>query len=161
MLACDEVHAIGSEHQQLALLDIYQYRVGLSATPERMFDEYGTSVIRRYFGGKSFEFTIKDALGTINPLTGKPFLNQFYYHPVFVSLNDSERDRYSKLSREIAVVSSAEEVDQERLNMLLIRRANILKNAENKMETVERLICELNVGERIKDTIVFSTDKQV
>ena len=161
MLACDEVHAIGSEHQQLALLDLYRYRVGLSATPERMFDEHGTSVIRRYFGEKSFEFTIKDALGTINPLTGKPFLNQFYYHPVFVSLNEDEREKYSKLSREIAVVSSVEDVDQERLNMLLIRRANILKNAENKMETVERLICELNLGERIKDTIVFSTDKQV
>ena len=135
MLACDEVHAIGSEHQQLALLDIYQYRVGLSATPERMFDEYGTSVIRRYFGGKSFEFTIKDALGTINPLTGKPFLNQFYYHPVFVSLNDSERDRYSKLSREIAVVSSAEEVDQERLNMLASHAISRCKITEEESTT--------------------------
>lgn len=161
MLVCDEVHAIGSEHQQLALLDSYQYRVGLSATPKRMFDEHGTEIIREYFGNKAFEFTIKDALGTINPLTGKPFLNQFYYHPVFIDLTDEEREKYTKLSKEIAVIASAEEVDQERLNMLLIRRANILKNAENKMIMAETLLCELNSKERIQDTIVFATDKQV
>ncbi len=161
MFICDEVHAIGSDHQKQALLDIYRYRVGLSATPERMFDEYGTSIIREYFGNQSFEFTIKDALGTINPLTGKPFLNPFYYHPVFVELSESECRDYSKLSREIAVVSSAEEVDVERLNMLLIRRANILKNAEMKLASVEEIVLQLNNESRIKDTIIFATDKQV
>lgn len=161
MLVCDEVHAIGSDHQREALLDIYKYRVGLSATPERMFDEHGTEIIRDYFGKKSFEFSIKDALGTINPYTGKPFLNPFYYHPTFVDLDDDEYSRYSKLSREIAVVASAEEVDKERLNMLLIRRANILKNASGKAEIVENLVCDLNGKERIRDTIIFATDKQV
>ncbi len=161
LFICDEVHAIGSEHQQQALLDIYKYRVGLSATPERMFDDKGTQVIKEYFGGKTFEFTIKDALGTINPLTGKPFLNPFYYHPVFVDLTDDERKKYSKLSREIAVVASAEEVDQEKLNMLLIRRANILKNAEEKLREAEKLVLELNKEARIKDTIIFTMDKQV
>lgn len=157
----DEVHAIGSEHQQQALLDIYKYRVGLSATPERMFDDKGTQAIKDYFGDRSFEFTIKDALGTINPLTGKPFLNPFYYHPIFVDLSDDERNKYSKLSRDIAVVASAEDADQERLNMLLIRRANILKNAEEKIQATEDLILTLNGDTRISDTIIFATDKQV
>ncbi|MBQ8898481.1 MAG: DEAD/DEAH box helicase family protein [Clostridia bacterium] len=161
MLICDEVHAIGSDHQREALLGFYQYRVGLSATPERMFDEHGTGIIRNYFGDRSFEFTIKDALGTINPYTGKPFLNPFYYHPVFVDLDDDERSRYSRLSREIAVVASAEEVDQERLNMLLIRRANILKNASEKMQAVEELVEELERKGRVRDTIIFATDKQI
>lgn len=161
MLVCDEVHAIGSEHQQDALLDIYQYRVGLSATPERMFDAEGTSVIRKYFGDKSYEFTIKDALGTINPLTGKPFLNQFYYHPIFIDLTDDERSKYSKLSREIAVISSAEEVDEEKLNKLRISRANILKNAVYKMDVLQDLISSLDSDSPIKDTIIFGTDKQI
>ena len=161
MLICDEVHAIGSEHQQEALLDVYDYRVGLSATPERMFDDVGTRLIREYFGDKSFEFTIKDALGTINPLTGKPFLNQFYYHPVFIDLSDDERKKYSKLSREIAVISSAEEVDEEKLNKLRITRANILKNAIFKMDTLKELLYELNSSSPISDTIIFGTDKQI
>lgn len=162
MLICDEVHAIGSDHQKEALLDIYRYRVGLSATPERMFDDVGTSIIRDYFGGASFEFSIKDALGTINPLTGKPFLNQFYYHPVFVDLTGDEYGKYKKLSREIAVLSSSDDIDEERLNMLLIRRANILKNAQEKLSAVEEIVLDINnrMG-RIKDTIVFATDKQI
>ncbi len=161
LFICDEVHAIGSEHQQNSLLDIYRYRVGLSATPERMFDATGTNVIRNYFGNKSFEFTIKDALGTINPLTGKPFLNPFYYHPVFVDLTDEERKEYTKLSRKIAVVSSKEDVDKDLLNKLQIQRANILKNAESKLASVEKIVLKINDEERIKDTIIFATDKQI
>lgn len=161
MLICDEVHAIGSEHQQEALLDIYKYRVGLSATPERMFDESGTAIIRKYFGNASFEFTIKDALGTINPLTGKPFLNPFYYHPIFVSLTPTERTKYSKYSREIAVISSSDDVDEELLNNLRIKRANVLKNASNKMDVLESLILDLNKENPIRDTIIFATDKQI
>ena len=161
MFVCDEVHAIGSGHQQRALLGCYRYRVGLSATPERMFDDTGTSIIRQYFGNRSFEFTIKDALGTINPLTGKPFLNPFYYFPVFVDLTDEERKKYAKLSREIAVVASADEVDEERLNMLRIRRANILKNAKMKLSAVEDVVLQINKEQRIKDTIIFATDKQI
>ena len=60
----DEVHATGSAKQRNALLPAYEYRIGLSATPERMFDEGGTSLIREYFGSKTFEFTIADALNT-------------------------------------------------------------------------------------------------
>lgn len=161
LFICDEVHAIGSEKQQLALIPNYKYRVGLSATPERMFDESGTQLIRDYFGNKSFEFTIKDALGTINPLTGKPFLNPFYYHPVFVDLTDDEYKRYSRLSRDIAVVANADEVDEEKLNMLRIKRANILKNAAEKLPKVEEIILSLNEGARIKDTIIFAKDDQV
>lgn len=59
------------------------------------------------------------------------------------------------------MVSSAEEVDQERLNMLLIRRANILKNASQKMQAIEDLVYELEHRGRVQDTIIFATDKQV
>ena len=161
LFICDEVHAIGSEHQQNGLLDIYKYRVGLSATPNRMYDEEGTQLIRDYFGNKSFEFTIRDALGTINPLTGKPFLNQFYYHPIFVDLTDEEQNRYAKLSKTIAVLANKDDVDPQQIDMLKIRRANILKNAAEKLQTVENIIVSLNEAQRITDTIVFATDKQI
>ena len=161
LFICDEVHAIGSEHQQNGLLEVYRYRVGLSATPNRMYDEEGTKLIRDYFGNKSFEFTIKDALGTINPLTGKPFLNQFYYHPVFVDLNEDESRKYAKLSKTIAVLSNKDDVDPEQINMLKIRRANILKNAAGKMKAVEEIVLQINGEKRITDTIIFATDKQI
>ena len=161
LFICDECHAIGSEHQKQALLDEYEYRIGLSATPDRMFDESGTSFIKNYFGNKSFEFSIYDALHTINPITNKPFLNPFYYYPRFVDLNDEEQCRYNEFSKKIAFAMSEEEPDMEVVNLLRTKRAEILKNATLKMEEVETIIDELSEKKRIKDTIIFSTDRQI
>ena len=160
LFICDEVHAIGSAKQRDALWDGYEYRVGLSATPERMFDEDGTTLIREYFGNKSYEFTIADALSTINPSTGKPFLNQFRYYPVFVRLTDSEMRKYNQLSQQIAILKSQEDCDPDELQRLYDRRANITKNAENKFSAFDEILEELN-PETLTDTIVFVTDKQI
>lgn len=161
LFVCDEAHGIGSEKQKDALLDDYKYRIGLSATPERMYDEQGTSLIREYFGNQSFEFTIKDALETINPITGKPFLNRFYYYPCFVYLNEEELNKYRHYSKKIAVIMNQENPDKEMLNKLNMDRANILKNADNKINMVESIVDKLNSQERIKDTIIFTTDRQI
>lgn len=161
LFICDEVHGIGSDKQKYALLNEYRYRIGLSATPERMYDEEGTSIIRNYFGNLSFEFTIKDALETINPLTGQPFLNRFYYYPCFVYLNSEELGKYKQYSQKIAAIMNQEEPDKDLLSKYNIDRANILKNAENKMGMVESIIDKLDSNGKIKDTLIFSTDKQI
>lgn len=160
LFVCDEVHATGASKQRNALLDEYEYRIGLSATPDRMFDDEGTNLIREYFGNKSFEFTIRDALNTINPLTGKPFLNQFEYHPIFVDLTESESKQYAKLSQKIAILKSKEEYDPDELERLYDRRSRISKNAENKLSALRNLLIELGPG-TITDTILFATDVQI
>ena len=156
----DEVHATGSAKQRKALLPEYEYRIGLSATPERMFDEGGTSLIRDYFGGKSFEFTIADALSTINPMTGRPFLNAFKYYPIFVQLTEAESKRYAKISQQIAILKSQEDYDPDDLQKLYDRRADVSKNAANKMHAFEELISDMNPAS-IRDTIAFVSDKQI
>ena len=158
---CDEVHGIGSEKQKDALLDVYRYRIGLSATPERMYDEAGTNLIREFFGNRSFEFTIKDALNTINPLTNQPFLNRFYYYPCFVYLNEEELQKYRSYSKKIATILNQENPDLELLNKYTMDRAEILKNAVEKFTMVESVIEKLNKAEEIKDTIIFTTNKQI
>jgi superfamily II DNA or RNA helicase len=156
----DEVHATGAAKQRNALLPEYDYRIGLSATPERMFDEGGTSFIREYFGNKSFEFTIADALKTINPLTGKPFLNTFSYHPIFVRLTESESKKYGKISQLIAILKAKDNYDPDELQRLYDRRAEIGKNAENKFEALANLLDSM-LPETIQDTILFVSDKQI
>ena len=121
LFIADEVHATGSAKQRDALLPEYDYRIGLSATPERMFDEGGTSLIRNYFGDKSFEFTIADALSTINPLTGRSFLNHFTYHPIFVELTPSENKLFNKYSQQIAILKAQDEYDPDDLQKLYDR----------------------------------------
>ena len=71
LLIVDEVHGIGSQKQMLGLDDIYDYRLGLSATPSRYFDDEGTAVINDFFGGVVFEFDLTRALTEINPDTGE------------------------------------------------------------------------------------------
>lgn len=160
LFICDEVHAIGSVQQRKAMLDEYDYRIGLSATPERMFDEGGTRQIRTYFGNDSFEFTIADALKTINPDTGQPFLNQFKYYPIFVYLSPDETRRYANYTKQIALLLQSEQVDEEELQRLNDRRAKIGKNAENKYEAFDDLLEYMNPVS-IKDTIVFLSDQQI
>lgn len=161
LFICDEVHGIGSEKQKEALLDVYKYRIGLSATPERMYDEEGTSLIREYFGNSSFEFTIREALNTINPITGQPFLNKFYYHPCFVYLNEEELEKYRGYSKKIATIANQDDPDLDLIEKYKIDRANVLKNADEKINMVESIIDKLNNKDRIKDTIIFTTDKQI
>lgn len=160
LFVCDEVHGIGSQKQKQALLDIYDYRIGLSATPERMFDEGGTSLIRDYFGNKSFEFTIADALHTINPITGKPFLNRFKYYPIFVNLNESEMKKYNKYSQQIVILKNQEDYDPNDLQRLYDRRAEVGKNACEKFNALDSLLSKMN-PETIQDTILFVSDKQI
>lgn len=156
----DEVHAMGSSKQRNALLDIYEYRIGLSATPERMFDEGGSAYIRKYFGNDSFQFTIADALHTVNPITGRPFLNHYNYYPIFVELNSKEQERYNKYTQQIIILKNQADYDPEELQKIYDRRANIGKNAEGKYAAFEKLLDEMN-PETIQDTILFVSDKQI
>ena len=161
LFICDEVHGIGSPKQKKALLPIYDYRIGLSATPERMFDEEGTNFIREYFGNKSFEFSINQALKTINPLTGKPFLNKYKYIPKFVDLTDSEMQEYKKITKRIITIKNQEDYDESDLNAQYNKRASILKNANNKLEVYKDVINELQNSGRIQDAISFVTENQM
>lgn len=161
LFICDEVHAIGSDKQQNALLDLYDYRIGLSATPRRLYDELGTKVIREYFGNNTFEFTIFDALNSINPITKRPFLNNFNYYPIFIPLTKVEQEKYNHITRKIIGLRSIEEVDEEQIKTLLNNRARIIKNAELKIEEFEVLSKNLKNRGELHDVIAFLTENQI
>ena len=157
----DEAHGLGANIAKKGLLDIYKYRIGLSATPKRWFDDIGSTILTHYFGNKSFEFTIGDALSTINPITKKTFLVNYYYHPIFIQLTDDEFDEFLKLSNRIKkLYAFSQESDeyQKRLESLLFARANIEKNAVNKYQALNEIIAD---GKTLKDTIFFTSDAQI
>lgn len=170
LFICDEVHAIGSAKQRNALLPCYEYRIGLSATPERLYDEEGSQLIRDYFGGNSFEFTIADALKTVNPLTGKPFLNPFNYFVRFVYLNEDELQKLKKCNKSIVSLNQKIEKmknmglpfekETQRLEKEYLKRANIVKNAEGKLDELRNLLDQMG-PETIRDMIIFASDKQI
>ena len=69
-------------------------------------------------------------------------------------------EKYSKISRQIYILKNKEEPDEEELQRLYDRRANIGKNAMNKMPALEDLFERMN-PQTIKDTILFVSDKQI
>lgn len=161
MIIADEVHGLGSREQKRALSDAYRWRIGLSATPDRWFDTYGTKVIKEYFEDNSYSFSIRDALSTMNPQTGKPFLVQFYYYPRFVSLTEEELEKYRQLTKRIVQLSTStgNEDTEEKMTRLLFRRADIEKAAENKYACLSKILDE--IGADIQDTIIFVSPEQI
>ena len=157
----DEVHGLGAFKSKKALIERYKYRIGLSATPKRWFDDFRTKVISDFFGNQSFEFTIRDALTTVNPLTNKPYLVNYYYKPIFVSLFDYELEKYIGLTKKIKRLSNYSKNSddyQKCYESLVFARAKIQKNANMKYEALNNILNEIG---NVENTIIFVSDVQI
>jgi superfamily II DNA or RNA helicase/HKD family nuclease len=160
----DETHWLGARKLQNALLDIYKYRIGLSATPSRWFDDSGTARLVDYYGNANFEFTIKDALTEYNPMTGKHFLVNYNYLISTVRLNGDETKEYQSVSNRISKIWRMKDHDADAalcLERLMEKRANIIKNAESKYEELERILDELDAKGGIQNLIIFVSPQQI
>lgn len=155
----DEVHGMGAGKMKNALVEDYIYRLGLSATPQRWFDDVGSKLIEEYFGNDSFIFSIEDALRECNPLTGKTFLVNYHYHPRFITLTDEELEEYKKLTEKIRKASCySKNEENEWLQRLRFQRAGIEKKARNKYNELKKILDEID---DISDTIIFVDPGQI
>ena len=146
-----------------ALLGIYRYRIGLSATPSRWFDDSGTKVLTKYFGSLSFELTIRDALTKVNPLTNKHFLVNYFYHIKTTSLTETEAEEYRSITKRLAKLYHQKDNDIEaeiKYERLIEKRADIIKNAANKMLVFSDLLDELIKAGDMEDVIIFVSPQQ-
>lgn len=160
----DETHWLGARKLQKALLECYNYRIGLSATPSRWFDDTGTLKLINYYGSDHFEFTIKDALTKYNPTTGKHFLVNYYYLISKVSLNESESLEYKNISQKLSKLWNIKNKNSDiarTLDRLLERRANIIKNASAKYVQLEKILDSIQEKGRIENIIIFVSPQQI
>lgn len=162
LLICDEVHGIGSPERRKGLIeDLYKYRLGLSATPSRWFDDEGTKIIMDFFKGTVYEFSLKEAINTINPATGKTFLVKYDYKPLFVKLSESELQEYEEQTKKIArsfFVTKDKKEKEELFNLLSIKRQKIIINSRGKYEIFRELLNKLIP---IKDCLVYVSPEQM
>ena len=156
-LLVDEVHRAGAPSFQSVFEIDAGRRIGLSATPDRQWDEEGTDVIYDYFGGHDpFEFTTTEAIEN-------GYLTKYEYHPIICELKPYEFEEYADLSTEIdqlyAQVRSNETVDEDtidRLDHLLRERADIKKRAANKPDQFEAFLST----DHPKPALVFCEDTE-
>ncbi len=162
LLICDEVHGIGSIERRKGLIEeLYKYKLGLSATPSRWFDDEGTDIIMEFFKGTVYEFSLKKAISTINPDTGKTFLVKYDYIPLFVKLTESELQEYEEQTKKIArsffVIKDKKEKD-ELFNLLYIKRQKIITNSREKYNVFRDLLKKII---SINNCLVYVSPEQM
>jgi superfamily II DNA or RNA helicase len=134
LLIGDEVHTAGATTYQHLLQDGFQYRLGLSATPLRQYDEEGTEVMLDYFGGIVYEFLLDQAIAV-------GILCEYDYHVFIAELTDDEYDEFKELTTRLGqLMNSDDPDDQEQAKRVAIQRANILKSASSKLAALEDIV---------------------
>lgn len=151
LFIADEAHHLGAERSRQSYPGSIAFRLALSATPDRWFDDMGTAVLRAYFGETVFSLPLEDAIGLS--------LTPYYYYPHLVSLTDEELEEYQALSLKIArVMGREDEESQEILKMLLIRRADLLNKAVNKLVVLSELV---DAQPKIEHTLFYCAPGQI
>ena len=158
LLIADEAHNMGAGKILSRLKNIpYLRRIGLSATPERHFEEDTTKKIMKFFGCDSsytFEYSMAEAIEN-------GVLCRYRYYPHIVKLTAAEMKEYLDISRKLAqyYVFNQEVFrpkDDPILTALLLKRKRIIHKATNK-QTVFRNILEKRLADRgtINYTLVY------
>src|SRR5699024_7807163 len=99
LLIADECHNMGSDTLLKLLPEVNcKRRIGLSATPERQFDEEGNKRMFSFFNSEkefTYEYSMEEAINN-------GVLCRYYYYPHLVSLTESEMRDYMELSLKIS-----------------------------------------------------------
>jgi len=158
MLIGDEVHNLGTPGFLKAPPKNYEYRMGLSATPIRQYDEHGTEGLLDYFGEIVFQFTLKEAIGKC--------LVPYNYYVHLVELTPGELEEWLELSKKLKSMGWAFSEDQASengkistaLQKLLNRRRRILEQASGKISLLRDILGKQDPYE-IRHTLVYASDK--
>jgi len=153
-LVADEVHGVGAPKRKNGLIENYDFRLGLSATPKRYFDLEGTEELYQYFGDVVFEFSLKKAI------EGE-YLTPYDYKPYFTELTEAEMMKYEEETARVCKAYHQSKDDDRRrqwFSLLCIKRQDIIKNAINKYSIFERILD--NISE-IKHCLAYCSPQQI
>ena len=153
LLIADEVHNLGSEGFTSDPPDFFDYRLGLSATPIRQYDEEGTERLLEFFGPIVFQFTLEEAIGRC--------LVEYEYYVHRVELTEDEMEEWYTLTERIGKNAWRQEEDpnDEYLMKLLRDRRALLENAENKIAALENVLTQREDFNELRHTLIYTSDK--
>lgn len=153
-LIADEAHTLGSEGFIRVLPNYISNRIGLSATPERQFDNVGNLTLAEYFSSSpqqyTFEYNMKSAIDN-------GVLCRYFYYPKIVSLEQNEQEDYLKISKELSKYIDPETGryrESDYVNNLLIKRKNIIHKASKKIDELVKVVNEIG-KESFKNAFIY------
>lgn len=149
----DEAHNIGSQNSLKHLPEMINWRIGLSATPERIYDDLGTEKLYEFFDSKppkyTYRYTMKQAIE-------EGILCNYDYYPIFIELTSSEMEEYERISDQLRKYIDADTGKYKpNAEKLLLKRKRIIHKAENKKIAISDLLEELKQKQKLDYTFVF------
>lgn len=144
LFIADECHNLGAS-TTLTLLNKVKMdmRIGLSATPERQFDDEANMQVSDFLGCISNEYTYSF---TMREAIEQGFLCRYEYYPHLVMLDSEEMDEYIEISKKLArCYSSDGNIDNEAnetTQKLLLKRKRIIHKARGKLPVFRKILQE-------------------
>lgn len=139
-LIADEAHTFGSTNLLKVLPVGIEKRIGLSATPERQYDEIGELELSNFFNSfppkYTFDYNMQKAIDD-------KVLCKYYYYPMIVELETEELNAYREITRELTRFldpKTGRYKDDPYINMLLIKRKNIIHKASKKANCLTDIV---------------------
>jgi superfamily II DNA or RNA helicase len=150
ILIADEAHNMGSNNIKNTIINSkIKKRIGLSATPKRVYDIEGTDFIDNFFDDKepyTFSFSMKEAMD-------RGYLTNYRYYPILVELNENELEKYIEISKKLLRYFDFEKGEFKKdpmIEKLLLLRKSIIHKANNKIECFKDILIELKAIGKLK-----------
>lgn len=160
LLIADEAHNIGSEKVREAFRKMkLKKRIALSATPNRIYDQEGTSELESFFNDRPpyiFSFPMSQAIKE-----GR--LMEYCYYPKMAYLNESEMERYADYTKKLMNLFDSETgkfKNEDEATKLLMLRKQVLHKAEDKIRVLKEIISEIG-QENLKYCFVFAPEGKI
>jgi len=152
LIVHDEVHGLGSTENRNNLVGQHKsfgYRLGLSATPEREYDEIGTNFIESEIGPVVFQFGLKEAIE-------RGILCEFDYLPLEYELTEGDRGRLQSVyMKKAAREHEGRPMTKEEIWTEI---AKVYKTAEAKPYVFEQFLPQHQ--DILQSTIIFVETKE-
>jgi len=140
LFIADEAHNIGSPSVLSKLLNFpLQKRIGLSATPKRIYDLEGSDAMETFFGDQepyTYSFSMERAIS-------EGILCKYNYYPHLVQLTTEEFDEYLAITKQLSKFYNGGSNDFEKndiVEKLLLKRKRIIHKAENKLAKTKSIL---------------------
>lgn len=156
LLIADEAHNLGSNNLLKTLSKIHlQKRIGLSATPDRKYDDIGNKSIEEFFNDSPpfvYSYTMGQAMI-------KGWLSKYKYYPHIVKLTNIELEEYREKSKQLAKYfdnQTKKYKDCPEVERLLLERKRIIHKAHNKLAAFKKILNdEFNYRGNLNYTLVY------
>jgi len=129
LLIVDECHKIGTEKRGEVLSNSWHATLGLSATPERDYDDNFYIIIRKILGDIIFDYDYIDA-------REDEVIVNFKLLYAYAAMTPDEEEKYKKFTKSIqrrAATIGGNDMNDYPLKMLIFNRARMVKNSKNRI----------------------------